>query len=87
MLELVKQKQETTLEVIHNLQEVILQMLELTQEVNKHYRWKKEGKPFPFIMIYSLANGFVKEPSPDAYSIPGFNDTDERIPPITLALS
>lgn len=37
MLELVKQKQETTLEVIHNLQEVILQMLELTQDVNKHY--------------------------------------------------
>mgnify|MGYP006972507387 FL=1 len=37
MLELVKLKQETTQEVIHNLQEVILQMLELTQDVNKHY--------------------------------------------------
>ena len=37
MLELVKLKQETTLEVIRNLQEVILQMLGLTQELNKHY--------------------------------------------------
>lgn len=45
MLELVKQKQETTLEVIHNLQEVILQMLELTQEVNKHYIWKRKVTP------------------------------------------
>ena len=49
MLELVKQKQEITLEVIHNLQEVILQMLELTQDLNKHYIWKKEGNPFPFV--------------------------------------
>ena len=39
---------------------------------------KKEGNPFPFIMIYSMTNGFVKVPSPDAYSISGFNDTDER---------